>query len=208
MLERRNMRKSEKMSFLSIIIIVFFALLITSTDLNQKTALIIIDIQDFYFPGGSLPLINPEIAAENAKKILIFFRDQKLPVIHVRHKSSKGFGIYRILKPVPGEKIVTKTEVNGFKGTGLKLYLDRLKIESLVICGMQTQMCVEGIVRAASDYGFKVTLIADACATRDLKYNEILIPSKLVQASTLKTIDGIYAEVVTTSEFLKKFIKK
>ncbi len=199
------------------IIIVLIPFLLTSLfstvpkAFNKPTvnsALIIIDVQDFYFPGGSLPLVGPKKAAENSAKIINYFRKNNLLVIHVRHKSKSGFGIYKLLTPKKNEKIFTKTEVNAFKGTELKQYLDEHGIKNLVICGMQTQMCVEGAARAASDYGFKIILIGDACATRDLDYKGVITSAAQVHASTLKTLDRVYAKVLSTDEFLKSFNKK
>jgi Amidases related to nicotinamidase len=170
---------------------------------GQKPALLLIDIQDFYFPGGKLPLVEPEKAAQNAAKLLDWFRKEKFPVIHVRHNSEPGGEINEIVKPLPGEMIFTKNAVNCFVGTNLLDYLKSNKIDTLVICGMQTHMCVEAATRAASDYGFKCILIHDACTTRDLKYGDRLIKAEDVHYSTLVTLKN-YATVESTSEFLKK----
>ncbi len=169
---------------------------------GQKSALLLIDIQDFYFPGGKLPLVEPEKAAQNAAKLLDWFRKEKFLVIHVRHNSESGGTINDIVKPLPGEKIFSKDAVNCFVGTNLLDYLKSNKIDTLVICGMQTHMCVEAATRAASDYGFKCILIHDACATKDLKYGDRLIKAEDVHYSTLATLKN-YATVESTQEFLK-----
>jgi nicotinamidase-related amidase len=169
---------------------------------GQKSALLLIDIQDFYFPGGKLPLVEPEKAAQNAAKLLDWFRKEKLPVIYVRHNSEPGGKINDIVKPLPNEKIFSKDAVNCFVGTNLLDYLKSNKIDTLVICGMQTHMCVEAATRAASDYGFKCILIHDACATKDLKYGDRLIKAEDVHYSTLATLKN-YATVESTMEFLK-----
>jgi nicotinamidase-related amidase len=169
---------------------------------GQKSALLLIDIQDFYFPGGKLPLVEPEKAAQNAAKLLDWFRKENLPVIHVRHNSEPGGKINYIVKPLPNEKILSKDAVNCFVGTNLLDFLKSNMIDTLVICGMQTHMCVEAATRAASDYGFKCILIHDACATRDLKYGDRLIKAEDVHYSTLATLKN-YATVESTSEFLK-----
>lgn len=170
---------------------------------GQKPALLLIDIQDFYFPGGRSPLVEPEKAAQNAAKLLDWFRKEKLPVIHVRHNSEPGGKINDIVKPLPDEKIFSKDAVNCFVGTNLLDYLKSSGIDTLVICGMQTHMCVEAATRAASDYGFKCILIHDACATKDLKYGDRLIKAEDVHYSTLVTLKN-YATVESTSEFLKE----
>lgn len=170
---------------------------------GKKTALLLIDIQDFYFPGGKMELVQPEKAAENAVLLLDRFRDRKLMIIHVRHNSEPGGNINKIVSPVSGEKIISKNEVNSFKGTDLEEYLRSNGIDSLVICGMQTHMCVEAATRAASDLGFRCTLIHDACATRDLKFGEKTVKAEDVHYATLSTLKS-YCQVISTSEFLSR----
>ena len=167
-----------------------------------KTALLIVDIQNFYFPGVGPGLVNAEGASLKAKEILEIFREKKQLVVHVRHKASKGFEINKNVEPLPTEKIITKTEVNSFKGTDLLDYLKKNNISRLVIIGMQTQMCVEAAVRAGHDYGFECVLIQDACATRDLKFGNKTVKAEEVQTATLATfIDGGYAKVIDLVNF-------
>ena len=90
---------------------------------KKETALVIIDIQYFYFPGGSLPLVEPEKASRNTAKILAQFRDQGMLVVHIKHNAKSGAEIYPDVKPVKGEKIITTNEANGFAGTDLLKYL-------------------------------------------------------------------------------------
>jgi len=158
------------------------------------TALLIIDVQDFYFPGGRLPLVNPEAASEKAAAVLQLFRSQHLPVIHIRHAG--GSPIHKNVTPVEGEKVITKKEANGFNGTDLLSYLKTLNIKRLVICGMQTQMCVEATTRAAYDLGFRCVVVEDACATRNLKYGRRTIFANDVQAGAYAIMDGYYAHVI------------
>ncbi len=171
----------------------------------QKTALLLIDIQDFYFPGGRLQLENAEAAGMNAGLILDQFRKSELPVYHVRHNFEPGGNIHPYVKPVGGEPIISKEQVNAFLKTDLLKIMRADSIEQLVVCGMQTHMCVEAAVRAAHDYGFSCLLVSDACATRALQYEEHIIPAKNVHYSTIKTLEGSYARITTTEELLNDF---
>lgn len=171
----------------------------------QKTALLIIDIQDFYFPGGGYELVNPEAASLNAKKVLEAFRAKKKTVIHVRHNAKRAAAIHEHVKPLAGEKVISKNYANSFRDTDLLSYLKENKIERLVIAGMQTHMCVEAATRAAADYGFKCVVIHDACATRDLKFGDTTVPAQQVHYSTLSSLNGGYAQVVDTLTFLNQF---
>jgi nicotinamidase-related amidase len=184
---------------------IFLVLLFTQGLLGQKTALLIIDVQEFYFPGGRMQLENPETAGINAGLLLDAFRKQGFPVYHVRHNFEPGGDIHPYVKPLPGETVISKDEVNAFLGTGLLDQLRRDSIEQLVICGMQTHMCVEAAVRAAHDYGFKCLLAADACATRAIQYEEHIISASNVHYSTLSTLQGTYARVLTTDAILREF---
>lgn len=170
---------------------------------NNRQALLVIDIQEFYFNGGRLELHEPETAARNASLLIDKFRNEKLPVIYVQHKADVKMGIHELVKPLDGEKIFEKTEINSFNGTGLKEYLDSLGIDEIVICGMQTHMCIEAATRASYDFGYKVVLISDACTTRDLKWGDFIIEWDKVHFSTLVSLQN-YAAILSTEEFLKK----
>lgn len=170
---------------------------------KEDTALLLIDIQNFYFPGGMLPLQNPEEASKNARKILDEFRKKGLMVVHIRHNAKSGAEIHESVSPIEGEKIISKNYANAFKDTDLLEFLKLNKIQRLVIAGMQTHMCVEAATRAASDFDFDCTVIADACATRDLKYVDKVIKAEDVHLSTLSSLNGAYAKVITTQDYLE-----
>ena len=169
---------------------------------GKTTALLIVDIQDFYFRGGALPLADPEPAAANAARLLAWFRAEGLPVVHVGHNAKQGKGFRPEVTPLDGEKVIFKDEVSAFKGSDLAEYLRQLGVTRLVVCGMQTHMCAEAAVRAAADLGFAVVMIADACATRDLTFGDRTVAAADVQASTLSTLDRAYARVMTCDGFL------
>jgi nicotinamidase-related amidase len=183
--------------------VILLMVIISVSAQTGKKALLIIDIQDFYFPGGKSALVEPEKAAANAALLLQDFRNRNMPVIHVRHNAETGGKINDIVKPLSAEKIVSKDEINCFKGTDLLDYLRANRIDSLVICGMQTHMCVEAATRAASDYGFTCTLIHDACATRDLRFGDKTVKAEDVHYSTLSTLSN-YAKIMSTREYLMK----
>jgi nicotinamidase-related amidase len=172
-------------------------------------ALLIIDIQNDYFAGGAMELVGPDAAATNAARILASFREQGLPIIHVQHEAlsptatfflpgTDGAKIHGSVAPIDGETVITKNFPNAFRGTNLKDVLDGLNFEQLVVVGMMTHMCIDTSVRAANDFGFKVTLVGDACATLDLEYEGRTVAAIDVQAAYLAAIDGSFATVVTT----------
>ena len=174
---------------------------------NADQALLVIDIQSFYFEGGSVPLTGPVEAARQARRVLDRFRERHQPVIHVRHVPASGpvsdqYAIRPEVAPLPGEKVVEKRYANSFRETPLLEVLRGLGVKRLVIAGMQTHMCVEAAARAAADLGFEVTVVADACATRPLEYGGVKVPADQVHASTLAALKGTYAKIVTADELL------
>lgn len=186
------------------ILICYTTFIALSQSEKSETALVLIDIQNFYFPGGKVELVEPEAAGAKAKEILSYFREHNAPVIHVKHKFTPGGEINDVVKPLENEKVIVKTEVNAFNGTELDSYLKSLAVKNVVVVGMQTHMCVEGATRGAYDLGYLVAVVGDACATRNLSFSDENIPADLVHASTLATLKS-YAKVMTAEEFLKKF---
>ncbi|MDF1574301.1 MAG: cysteine hydrolase family protein [Bacteroidales bacterium] len=183
-----------------------FLLLPLSVSLTaQKTGLLVIDIQEFYFPGGRMQLENPELAGMNAGLLLDHFRQNKMPVYHVRHNFEPGGNIHPFVKPQGNEPVISKDQVNAFMGTGLLELIQKDSVEQLVICGMQTHMCLEAAVRAAHDLGYSCLVASDACAARALQFEEHIIPAKSVHFSTLSSLQGSYARVLTTDALIKEF---
>lgn len=190
----------------AIIIALFFIINISyaqeKENISQNTALILIDIQDFYFPGGLLPLDQPKKAALNAQKILHKFRSNNMLIIHIKHIASSGSDIHDLVKPIDEEIVITKNKANSFVNTELQNILHNNNITNIVLCGMQTHMCLEAATRAASDLGYNCTVISDACTTRDLKFNDNIVLAKDVHYSTLSTLNKTYATILTTEEYL------
>jgi len=187
----------------SILTLVLIAISVfTNAQKLDSTALIIIDIQNFYFQGGAMELVEPEKAAEQAKILLSYFRQNNGLVVHVKHDFSPGGEIHQLVKPIENEKVFTKKEVNAFLNTGLNEYLKQNNIKYVTLCGMQTHMCLEAGTRAAHDLGYTCTVVEDACATRDLKFGEVTVKAKEVHYSTLSTLKS-YGKVVNLKEFLE-----
>ena len=178
----------------------------------DDAALIVIDVQAFYFPEGMVPLSGPEAAASQTAKVIAAFRAAGRQVIHVQHLPKdvdtpdptgiqEQYRIYPEVLPKEGETVIGKHHANSFRDTDLLTILRKQGIKKLVVTGMQTHMCVEAAVRAAADYGFEVTVIHDACATRDLEFDGTTVPAGQVHAGALAAMNGNYAKVVSTDEF-------
>jgi nicotinamidase-related amidase len=177
----------------------------------MSRALIIVDIQNDYFPGGRHPLIGPEAAAANAQRLLEAFRLSGEPVVHIKHvwdaddaefmrPGTPGVEIHESVTPAAGEQVIQKAHPNSFLDTPLEAALRAGGVEHVVVCGMMTSMCVDATVRAAVDLGFEATVAHDACATSDLAFAGEQIPAKQVHGAFLAALGDGYAAVRATDE--------
>ncbi|MGD0781740.1 MAG: cysteine hydrolase family protein [Candidatus Aminicenantales bacterium] len=180
----------------------------------ERPVLLIIDIQNFYFEGGRIPLAGPVEASLKARAVLEAFRVKKLPVLHVQHmpkgigkfepgKTDPQYAIHPNVAPAEGETIVVKHYANAFRETDLASLLKKLGVQTLVITGMQTQMCVEAATRHGADLGYDVVLVGDACAARNLEFGGTVVPAKAVHAAVLAAMNGTYAKVAAASDVLE-----
>jgi len=182
----------------------------------MTTALLIIDIQNDYFPGGRMELAGSLQASLQAREILSFFRGKGLPLVHIQHLAARpgatfflpdteGVKIHHNVEPRPGETIIQKNYPNAFRDTPLLEHLRGQGVDQVVVCGMMTHMCVEATTRAAFDYGLAVTVVHNACATRALAFRDLVIPAAQVHGAFLAALSPIYAKVVSTADFLANF---
>jgi nicotinamidase-related amidase len=177
----------------------------------MPTALLLIDIQNDYFPGGAMELEASREAGERAATLLAAFRGKGLPVIHVQHVSTRpgatfflpdtaGVQIHDCVAPLAGETVVRKHFPNSFRDTALLDELRSRGITRLVIAGMMTHMCVDTTVRAAFDLGFECRLAHDACATRALSFAGSTVAAADVQKAFIASLNGLFARVQSAAE--------
>jgi nicotinamidase-related amidase len=180
-----------------------------------KRALILIDLQNDYFPGGKWTLRGIESAADNAARVLDAARAAGDLVVHVRHEfptpdapffapGSDGARIHPKVRNLEGEPVLLKHHVNSFRETDLKTILDRHGVEEVVICGAMSHMCVDAGTRAAGDLGYKCVVVHDACATRDQEFEGAVVPAEQVHAAFMAALRSGYAKLVTTEEYLRE----
>ena len=177
----------------------------------MTTALLIVDIQNDYFPGGAMENVGATEAAQQAALLLEAFRRKSLPVIHIQHISTRpgatffrpntpGVEIHESVRPRPGEPLFQKHFPSAFRETALLEHLRKEKISGLAIAGMMTHMCIDTTTRAAADLGFQCSLAHDACATRALAFKGVQVPAESVQAAYLAGLNGLFAKVASAGE--------
>src|SRR5262245_19909315 len=178
-----------------------------------RRALVLIDIQNDYFPGGKWPLSGIQAAADNAAKLRAAARTAGDLVVHVRHEfptadapffapGSEGAKIHPKVRSLEGEPVVLKHHVNSFRETDLQAILDRHGVEEVVVCGAMSHMCVDEGTRAAGDLGCKCVVVHDACATRDQEFEGAVVPAAQVHAAFMAALRFGYAKLVSTEEYL------
>ncbi len=177
----------------------------------MKTGLVLVDIQNDYFPGGAMELVSMESVAGTASTVLDTFREQKNPVYHIQHVSTRpgatffmpgteGMETHGSVAPMDGEPVIQKNFPNSFRETSLLEILRDGAVEHLVICGAMSHMCIDATTRAAFDHGFSCTVVSDACATRDLEFDGETVSAKDVHAAFMAALRAPYASVVTARE--------
>jgi nicotinamidase-related amidase len=177
----------------------------------MSDALVLIDLQNDYFPGGSMELVDADSAVEQAALLLKAFRERGLPVFHVQHIAKRpgatfflpgtvGAEIHAAVQPRAGERLVVKHFPNALRETTLLDDLRSAGAAKLTFAGMMTHMCVDTTVRAAADLGFACSLAQDGCATRALQFGAERVEADKVQLAYLAGLNGSFASVKPTRE--------
>jgi nicotinamidase-related amidase len=179
----------------------------------NKTALVLVDIQNDYFPGGKMVLEAMQAAAMNAARLLLHFREGGLPVFHIQHIAMRpgatfflpgttGSEIHPLAAPMAGETVIVKHFPNSFRQTLLLDDLQKAGVSSLIVCGAMSHMCIDATVRAASDLGFQCLVAQDACATRALAFGKQDVAAAKVHAAFMAALAAGYAQVTTTADLI------
>ena len=181
----------------------------------MKTALMLIDIQNDYFPRGTMELEGCLEASRLAGNILNNFREKGWPVVHIQHISvrpgstfflpdTEGALFHEDVRPSAGEVVIQKHYPNSFRETPLLEHLKKEQITRLMIGGMMTHMCIDATVRASFDHSFQCIILHDACATRALLFGDQKIPADHVQGAFLSALGAVYARIMSVNDAILK----
>ena len=140
----------------------------------MATALLIIDVQQALCAGDE-ECFDIARVIENINGLSAKAREAGLPVVLIQHEEeggtlaydSAGWQLAEGLQTSPGDLRVRKTTADSFYQTDLRKLLPERDFERLIICGLQTDYCVNATVREALKSGYEVVLAKDAHSTVD-----------------------------------------
>ena len=176
--------------------------------------LILIDIQVGFEDPMWGERNNPHAEA-HAQLLLLKWREERLPIVHVKHVSTTpgsplsgpGTDFKAEVLPLPGETVFEKSVNSAFIGTSLDSHLRAIGANDLTICGLTTPHCVSTTARMAANMGYKVQLVADACAAftsnADVSFDDgPALTADEIHRSALAHLHGEFASVCLSAEVL------
>lgn len=183
---------------------------------NNKTALIVVDMQQGFYDASWGPTTNYPECENNVDRLLAEWSSRHMPIAVVRHDSrdpnsplfvdGAGNDLHASVQAVRADVLVTKTVNSSFYGSpDLKSWLVSQQIKQIVVCGIQTNLCVETTARMGGNLGFDVIVPLDATRTFDLAGPDgTVIPAAALMQVTATNLHGDgFAQVVSTREVLE-----
>mmetsp|Transcript_4795 Transcript_4795/g.7616 ORF Transcript_4795/g.7616 Transcript_4795/m.7616 type:complete len:181 (+) Transcript_4795:52-594(+) len=172
-----------------------------------KTALVLVDIQNDYFEGGTWTLPHMDASAVQAARVLAHARTEGLDIVHIQHQAAPGAPflvagthggeINAAVTPLDGEPVITKDRPNSFHNTRLDAHLRDLGVTDIRLIGAMSQMCIDATARAGRDLGYGIEVIEDACAAKPIDFGGQTLSADQVHRAFMGALVGAYATVRT-----------
>lgn len=146
----------------------------------SKLALIVIDLQKYFLdPSGIYKdnYIEPEHIVQNLTKAIIWARNNNVHVYWIKSKISSD-EFYEPIKPLIDEEdtIITKdVAVSAFDNTELDNLLLEKDINNILICGIQTDICILATYKDAKRLGYTCNVISDCCGAKKQRYHNSIL---------------------------------
>ena len=180
-----------------------------------RRALLVIDVQGEYFPGGALPVTHP---AGSLDRILVAFdaaTARGLPVIAVQHVSdgpearafrrrTPGWALHPEVARRPRALLLEKRLPGAFTGTELEAWMREAGVDTLAICGYMTQMCCDTTARQAVHRGHRVEFLSDATGTLDFTNAAGTVSAEELHRATLVTQQWRFAQVQSAADWIDR----
>lgn len=145
--------------------------------MKDKTALLVIDLQNDYFPGGKFPLWNANDCKMKIVHVIAAARKAEMPVILIQHIAENNMApffnentpgaeiISDVRSAVPDAPVVIKHSADAFLRTDLEAVLQKRCVTRLLICGMMTQNCVTFTALSKEAEKYRPGILSDCCTT-------------------------------------------
>jgi biuret amidohydrolase len=117
------------------------------------------------------------------------------PMGRILIRGEPGHDIIPELYPVSGEPVIDKPGKGAFYQTDLELMLHNRSIDTLLVCGVTTEVCVNTTVREANDRGFRCIVLSDCCASYFAAFHDAGL-------AMIKAQGGIFGSVAPSKEFI------
>jgi nicotinamidase-related amidase len=186
-----------------------------------RAALVVVDVQEGFTDPRWGPTTNYPGCETNIERLLQVWAEHHLPLVTVRHDSIKPESPLNparpgnaLIGPVAGaaaDLLVTKTVNTAFYGTpDLERWLRSEGLGQIVVCGIQTNMCVETTARMGGNLGFDVVVPLDATRTFDLAAPDgtVVPAATLMQVTAANLQGGGFARVVSTADLISELDAK
>lgn len=170
-------------------------------------ALVVIDVQKAMFQIPELVPLDGEAVVDRIAALIVTARETGTPVFFVQHdggpddpfhRGKPGFPFHDKLTPRATDDVTIKHRGSAFNGTDFDAKLRGTGIDTLIICGMQSEYCVDSAVRGAVERGYRVILVADGHSTFDTK----VLKAADIIAHENETLSGSYAQVIPAAEVI------
>lgn len=146
---------------------------------TKSSALLVIDPQNDYFPGGAFPLWNADETLSSIVQTIRIAREKGIKIIFVKHVADPAHGLapffnegtegvkihQSIIAAAPDAVVVKKHFADSFEKTDLNQILSAHKIDRIMLCGMMTQNCVTHTALSRSSDAYEISILQDCCTT-------------------------------------------
>ena len=187
---------------------------LTFTISKESTAILVVDmLNDFMKPGGKMVLDTGKFIIESSSRLIERARNNGIPIVYVNDSHRPGLRqdrefkkraehciegtwgaeVIRELKPQEGDFVVKKRRFSGFYETDLDLTLKDLEIDTVVIIGVVTNICVRSTIHDAFFRGYKVIIPRDC----------VMATGEREQESSLYDIETHFGEVTTSERIIE-----
>jgi nicotinamidase-related amidase len=173
----------------------------------MRKALVVIDVQKAMFQTPGFVPLDGEAVVGRIASLIAAAREAGMPVFFVQHDGGPddpfhagkpGFPFHNKLTPRIDDDVTVKHHGSAFNGTDLDAKLKKAGIDTVVICGMQSEYCVDSAVRGAVERGYRVILVADGHTTGDTK----VLKAADIVAHENETLGGSYAAIIPAAEIV------